>query len=152
MLAYLLLIPIAVQAQTNAASWQNLNTLQSGEKIQVKSSNGNKITGAFMSVSDTEITLQTDAGPRAILQHDVRRVQRMGSGHRLRNSLIGAGVGAGVGAGIAAGIWENGGYLGGKGDGSAVGAVIGGLAGGIVGALVPGHDTVYHLSSHANVQ
>jgi hypothetical protein len=142
-----LLVSSAAGAQNKTASWQNLNSLATGEKIQVLAMDSKKTSGTFLSVSGAAITVQTDAGPRTIPKQDVRSVKRMKASHRLRNTLIVAGVGAGAGAGIAAGTWEKGGFEGGKGDGAAVGAVIGGLGGAIVGALLPSHDTIYKVSS-----
>ena len=147
-LACLLLAPIALTAQNTASSWQNLNTLTSGEKIQVSSTSAKKITGTFVSVSDATLVLRTNAGQQTIAKADVRNVKRMKSGHRLRNTAIGAAIGAGAGAGIAAGGWENHGFAGGKGTGGAVGAVIGGLLGAIVGALLPSHTTIYSVTAH----
>ncbi|MGC2619600.1 MAG: hypothetical protein WA414_11205, partial [Acidobacteriaceae bacterium] len=142
-LACLLLVSIAGTAQNTASSWQNLNTLTAGERIQVSSTSAKKITGTFVSVSDAELTLQTGAGQQTLAKPAVRTVKRMKSGHRLRNTAIGAAIGAGAGAGIVAGAWENHGFAGGKGAGAAVGAVIGGLAGAVVGALLPVHATIY---------
>jgi len=135
-------------AQTSHSTWQNLNSLAPGEKIQVVEMNATRHAGAFLSVSDSAIILTQSDGNQTIQKQNVRSVQRMKNRHRGRNTLIGAGIGAGVGAGISAGIWESGGFLGGKGDGAAVGAVIGGLAGAIVGVFCPSHDTLYRVSSH----
>jgi hypothetical protein len=110
--------------------------------------NSKKHSGAFVNVSDSAITLKDSAGEQSVPRQDVRRVKLTIGNHRLRNTLIGAGIGAGAGAGVTAAGWESHGYLGGKGDGAIVGAVIGGVAGAIVGALLPSHDTVYSVSSH----
>jgi hypothetical protein len=130
-------------AQTNAASWQNLRTLGAGERIQVVEVRSGKHAGVFVSASDTAIVLRESSGERTVQKEDVRSVKLVKKGHRLRNTLIGAGVGAGAGAGITAGAWESSGFLGGKGAGAAVGAVIGGLGGAIVGAVLPSHETIY---------
>ena len=134
-------------AQSNSASWQNLNSLRAGQSIQVVDVSSKKHSGVFVSASDAAIVLTETSGERTLQKENVRSVKLMKNRHRLRNTLIGAGVGAGAGAGITAGAWESHGFLGGKGAGAAVGAVIGGLGGAIVGAVLPSHDTIYSVKS-----
>jgi hypothetical protein len=136
-LACLLAMPSVVSAQ-----WENLNTLQAGQKIQVVQTS-KKDSGTFLSVSDKEISLQGKSGTQSIHRQDVRSVKLMENKHRLRNTLIGTAVGAGAGAGISAAAWEPRGFAGGRGTGAAVGAVIGAVGGTIVGALWPSHETIY---------
>jgi hypothetical protein len=136
-LVCLLAMPSVVSAQ-----WENLNTLQAGQKIQVIETS-KKDSGTFLSVSDKEISLQAKPGTQTIQRQDVRSVKLMENKHRLRNTLIGAAVGAGAGAGISAAAWEPHGYVGGRGTGAAVGAVIGAVGGAVVGALWPSHATIY---------
>jgi hypothetical protein len=136
-LACLLAMPSVASAQ-----WENLNTLQAGQKIQVLQTS-KKDSGTFLSVSDKEISLQGKSGTQSIHRQDVRSVKLMENKHRLRNTLIGAAVGAGAGAGISAAAWEPRGFAGGRGTGAAVGAVIGAVGGTIVGALWPSHETIY---------
>ena len=141
-------LPCLSLAQTNQASWALLSGLQPGQKIQLIDTASKKHSGTFSSVSDTAISFSDSKGEQSIQRQDVRSVKLMQNKHRLRNTLIGAGVGAGAGAGIIAATWENHGFLGGKGVGAAVGAVIGGVAGAAVGALLPSHGTVYSVASH----
>jgi hypothetical protein len=121
-------------AQSGPRSWQNLNTLQAGEKIQVLERNSRKVSGTFLNVSDAAISVQ-----------DVVSVRLMKNKHRLRNAFIGAGVGAGVGAVIGAA--SNDGFF-------SRDVVAGFLAaaflvpGAVVGALVPDHSTIYNVASH----
>src|SRR5580658_2045136 len=136
-LACLLAMPSVASAQ-----WENLNTLQAGQKIQVLQTS-KKDSGTFLSVSDKEISLQGKSGTQSIHRQDVRSVKLMENKHRLRNALIGAAVGAGAGAGISAAAWEPRGFAGGRGTGAAVGAVIGAVGGAVVGALWPSHETIY---------
>jgi hypothetical protein len=78
-------------------------------------------------------------------------VKLMQNKHRLRNTLIGAGVGAGAGAAIGAaaggcspGEW----WCIGRGPTAAIFGVIGGVGGTAVGALWPSHSTIYDVGSH----
>ena len=115
--------------------------------IQVVEVSSMKHAGAFVNATDAAIVFRENSGERTIQKEDVRSVKLAKKGHRLRNTLIGAGVGAGAGAGITAGAWESGGFLGGRGVGAAVGAVIGGLGGAVIGAVLPSHETIYSVKS-----
>jgi hypothetical protein len=74
--------------------------------------------------------------------------------HRLRNTLIVAGVGAGVGAAIGAASHKSCSSqsfcldIGGSALPAGGGAVLGGVGGAVVGALLPSHSTIYRVSSH----
>lgn len=147
-------LPWASQAQANQASWALLSRLQAGQNIQVVDTASKKHSGTFTSVSDTAISFRAAAGEQSIQKQDVRSVRLMKNTHRLRNTLIVAGVGAGVGAGIGAATYKSCGQgpfcldIGGRGLPTAIGAVIGGLGGAAVGALLPSHSTIYSVSSH----
>jgi hypothetical protein len=148
-------MPFASWAQSDPASWENLNMLQVGEKIQVVEMNSKKVSGTFLNVSDAAISLQEKAGQQTIQKQDVQSVKLMKHQHRLRNTLIGAAVGAGVGAGIGAATYHRCTQTGfaclgdfGRGPQTAVGAVFGLVGGAVVGALVPSHKTIYRVKAH----
>ena len=141
-------------AQSNPASWENLNTLQTGEKVRMVEMNSTKVSGAFVNVSDTEVSLQEKGGQQSLQKEDVRSVKLMKHQHRLRNTLIGAAVGAGAGAGIGTvGHREgslqnpNGTFIK-PGQGAAIGAVFGLVGGAVVGAVWPSHKTIYRVQGH----
>ena len=146
-------ISCASFAQDNAASWSNLKTLRAGEKIRVRTTTSMKVTGTFLDVSDSAISVEAPAGPQTIQKQDVRTVKRMKTKHRWLTSLILAGAGAGIGYGIGRSQYHpcpstqtfclDFGDL--PGD---VGLVAGFLGGGVVGALIPVHETVYSVNSH----
>jgi hypothetical protein len=92
----------AAFAQTDRASWANLSGLQPGQRIQVVGTTSKKHSGNFVSISDTAISYREANGEQSIPRQDVLSVKLMKNKHRLRNTLIVAGVGAGVGAGIGA--------------------------------------------------
>jgi len=139
----------AARGQTKSASWENLNTLRAGEKIQVREVTKAKIAGTFLDVTDAAISVQTATGPQTIRRLDVRSVKVRRNKSRGRNALMGAAMGGLAGAGTLAAAWPGkGSILGGKGSGAAVGAISGGVIGAIVGALLPPHETVYSVSLH----
>jgi hypothetical protein len=129
-----------------------LNTLRPGEQIQVRGIKALKITGAFVNVTDAAISLQAESGQQTIQKPDVRSVKRMKNNHRLRNTLILAGVGAGVGAGIGAAAHHSCPStqtfcldIGGRSLPAAIGGTVGLLGGAAIGAFIPTHETVYSV-------
>ena len=132
-------------AQSGPASWQNLNSLHEGERIQVREKNSRKVSGTFLNVSEAAISVQGEAGSQAIQRQDVLSVKLMKNKHRLRNAFIGAGVGAGVGAATGA-AWNTGIFSRQRVAGVLALACL--VPGAVVGALVPDHSTIYNVGSH----
>ena len=87
--------------------WGNLNTLHAGDKMQVTKSKSKSVTGTFSNVSDTAISLQTGGRSQTIARQEIESVKLMNHKHRLRDTLIAAGVGAGAGAGIGAATYHS---------------------------------------------
>ena len=153
-LLFVLGLSCAAFAQTDRASWANLSGLQPGQRIQVVGITSKKHSGNFVSLSDTAISYRETNGEQSIPKQDVVSVKLMEHKHRLRNTLIVAGVGAGVGAGIGAALHKSCSSqcfcldIGGAALPAGVGAVVGGLGGAVVGALLPSHTTIYQVSPH----
>jgi len=123
-----------------------LSRLQPGQQIQVDEMNAKKHSGAFVNVSDSAISFRESGSEQTVPMQDVRSVKLAKGNHRLRNTLVDAGIGAGAGAGITAAASKSGDWF--RGDAIALGAVIGGVAGAVVGVLLPSHDTVYRAPAH----
>ena len=132
-------------AQSGPASWQNLNSLHEGERIQVLEKNSRKVSGTFLNVSEAAISVQDQAGSQALRRQDIVRVRLMKNKHRLRNAFIGAGIGAGLGA--ALGGATNNGFVN-RGVFAAGVAASFSVPGAVVGALLPDHSTIYNVGSH----
>jgi hypothetical protein len=139
------MMPCVTSARNNRAAWENLSTLQAGQKIQVVEMNSKKDKGTFLNVSETAISLQLADGVRTIQRQDVRNVKLMKHAHRLRNTLIGAGVGFGAGFGIGVAT-ENRDVISHL-ENRLLGGGIGLLGGAVVGALLPSHKTVYRAKA-----
>jgi hypothetical protein len=92
----------AALAQKDQASWANLSGLRPGQKIQIVGVRSNKHSGKFVRVSDTAVSYSEATGEQSIPKQEVLSVKLLENKHRLRNTLIVAGVGAGVGAAIGA--------------------------------------------------
>jgi hypothetical protein len=154
LLLFVLGLPCAAFAQADRASWANLSALQPGQRIQIVGMTSKKHSGNFVSISDTAISYRETNGEQSIPKPDVLTVKVMDHKHRLRNTLIVAGVGAAVGAGIGAALNKPCSSqsfcldVGGAALLAGVGAVLGGVGGAVVGILLPSHSTIYQVSSH----
>jgi hypothetical protein len=150
-------MPCLSSSQVPYSSWANLSTLHAQQKIEVVQMNSKRVSGTFLDVSETGITLEEKAGEKTIERPDVRSVRLMKNKHRLRNTFIGAGIGAGVGAGIGAASYRQkcgpdstGGVICGqpffsKGFDAAFGAAVGFVGGAAVGALWPTSKIIYRV-------
>ena len=126
-------------------SWDNLNRLRAGHKIQLVQMDMKSLKGRFLGFTDEMISLQVKKDEVAVPREDVFRVSLRGKPKRLRNILIGAGVGAGAGMGIGLGVVA---AVGGSDDpGVLMGPlmVLGAGLGGAVGAATPSHSTIYRV-------
>jgi hypothetical protein len=142
-------MPCTSWAQNNPASWESLNTIPAGEKIQLVEMNSKKVSGTFVSVSDVAISLQEEAGQQTIQRQDVRSVKLMKRQDLVRNTLIVGAVGAGIGAGLGAGTYGSSPKCcATRGQIAGLSALIGFVGGAIVGALVPDHKTIYRSATH----
>jgi hypothetical protein len=123
-------------AQSGPASWQNLNSLHEGERIQVLEKNSRKVSGTFLNVSEAAISVQDQAGSQALRRQDIVRVRLMKNKHRLRNAL-----GAALGGAANNGFVNRGVFAAGV-------AASFSVPGAVIGALVPDHSTIYNVGSH----
>lgn len=154
LLAVFLGMPVLSLAQTNQNSWDALNTLRAGQRIEVFETNLKNHKGTFSAVTGEDIQLREGESDVAIPRQNVMRVTLLDKSHRLRNAFIFGTVGAGTGAGISAAATRcpppNGFSLCGVGRGAIIGgsAVVGLLAGGGIGAAIPSHPTIYRVDHH----
>ncbi len=154
LLLAVLSLPCVSLAQANPTAWTNLNSLHSGQKVQIVDTASKKYSGTFINASDASIAFSQTSGQQNLQKPEVRSVKLMQNKHRLRNSLIigavGAGIGAGIGAAVHKGCAPNTFCLdiGGKAIPAGIGAVIGGIGGLTVGALLPSHETIYNIAPH----
>lgn len=144
----LILTAPGVMAQQPTApnqSWDVLRQLQAGEKIEVERKTGEKkLSGKFVSMSDTELVIERKGKNESFMRDDVRRVWQVDPPSRLQrvkstSGWGGAGflLGAVIGIGIALGADCSGGC---EDENAAVIGVMIGLpvAGALVGYFTPG--------------
>lgn len=140
------LFSLSLQAQQPGKdSWESLNRLQAGQKIQVVQMDMKSLKGKFLGYSEEAITLRVKKDEVAVARADVLRVSLRGKPKRGRNALIGAGVGAGVGIGIGIGVVV---ATGGSDNPNVVLApamALGAGLGGALGAATPSYQTIYRV-------
>jgi hypothetical protein len=148
-------IPCTAISQTSQQSWESLSTLQTGQKVRVVEMGSKTESGTFMSFSSTAISLQESTGAQVVQRQDVRSIKLMEHSHRLRNTLIAAGVGAGVGAVIGAatnlhpcGMASPCSPILSTPESAGIIAVVGFVGGAAVGLLLPSHKTIYNAKTN----
>lgn len=140
-------VPLLAPAQAPENSWDRLRQLRPGQKIEVVDKNLKSTQGAFLSYSETAISVQ--AGPRetSLARDNVLSVKNREISHRKRNVLLGLAIGAA--AGLAAGAIRGATYHeeGETGVFVLVFTPIGAGIGAAVGAALPaGTATVYRAA------
>lgn len=89
-------------AQTDEGSWENLNQLQVGQKIEVVQTDLKKLKGTFLSLTEEAISLRVKKDDVGVPRVNVLRVGSLDRPKRKRNIVLGVALGAGLG--MAAGI------------------------------------------------
>ena len=126
-------------------SWDNLNRLQAGQKIEVVQMDMKSLKGRFLGFTDEMISLRVKKDEVAVHREEVVRVSLRQKPKRLRNILIGAGVGAGAVMGIGLGVVA---AMGGSDDPGVVmnpAMALGAGLGGALGAATPSYETIYRV-------
>ena len=101
-LLLLLMVPGFGLAQSSQNSWDNLNQLRPGQKIEVVDTSMKSHRGPFVSISEEAITLQVGKSEESVLRANVVRVSVRDTSHRKRNMLLGSGILGGIALGVAA--------------------------------------------------
>ncbi|MGD1102544.1 MAG: hypothetical protein ABSA59_10800 [Terriglobia bacterium] len=125
----------------NQAAWDKLKKLSAGQQVQVVLKGAQTASGNFRSVTDEAMVVSTPAGDQTLSRQSIVRVSAKGKGHRMRNTLIGAGVGAGAMAAIGAakgGCGQGVSCIGiTRGEAIGIYTGLGAIGGAIVGAILP---------------
>ncbi len=141
----------AVQAAEG--TWETLNQLRLGEKIEVIDQRLRALKGTFVGVSPEAITLRHSKGETAVRRSDVIRVGSHG-GDRRKNALKGAlvGLAAGLITGAVADYFDDVDTSDpGSNNGKLGGALVGAAAGTGVGSVFPGYRTIYRAQKKVPV-
>jgi hypothetical protein len=127
-----------------AADWSSVQALAPGEKIAVRTKDGDRLKGRFESATETDINFD-EGGRKVTLRRDtVGRVEVARGKKRWQGALVGAGVGVGTGAAAGGYVVARTDHFGGDPlpAGIAVGAGVGAALGAALG-LGTNYETVY---------
>ncbi|MGH9378554.1 MAG: hypothetical protein ACRD1I_07125 [Terriglobia bacterium] len=97
LMEWMAIVPLGAAHRADIANWNNLKQLAPGAEIKIVLNNKKSYRGSFQSVSDEAIVVRLRKIAQTFSRQEVFRVSTKGKSHRLRNTLIGAGVGAGAG-------------------------------------------------------
>ncbi len=75
-------------------SWENLQQLQVGQKIEVVDTNLKKLKGTFLSFSEEAISLRVGKDEVGVRRGDILRVSLRGGPNRKKSAIAGAAIGA----------------------------------------------------------
>lgn len=136
-----------LRGQTGKSDWGNLRQVQSGQQVETVLKDAKSYRGTLQSVNDDGITIRVASDEQTFQQANVLRVSMKGKGHRLRNTVIGAGIGAGTGTALGAAFCGPHAYCKAS-QGISFGAPVVGLIGAAVGVLMPtgGWHEVYRAA------
>ena len=127
----------AADAQRRAASpadWSAVQSLSPGQKIIVRTKDGDRLTGAFDSASDARIDVDDDGRKISLTRESIKLVQLNRGKSRLNGALLGAAIGGAGGFGFGAWVHSYGDFnssviygpgLLGTGIGACIGAALG---------------------------
>ncbi len=134
--------------ETGEHSWENLQQVRVGQKIEVVDTNLKKLKGTFLSFSGEAISLRVGKDEVGVQRPNVLRVSLRGRPKRSTSAIVGAAIGAlvGVGVGALAATRYGSGDPGSESFIVFLGTTIGAGAGAGVGAavpFVPSYRTIY---------
>lgn len=121
-------------ADAASADWSAVQSLSPGQKIIVRTKDGDRLTGAFDSASDARIAFTDDGRKVSLTRESIRLVQINRGKSRLNGALVGAAIGGAGGFGVGAWVHSYGDFqssviygpgLLGTGIGAGVGAALG---------------------------
>jgi hypothetical protein len=144
-LAFALATAPAASAQTRRAAddWSAVQSLSAGQKIIVRTKDGDRLTGRFDSASDLVVNFTDDGRKVSLTRESIKLVQLNRGKSRLNGALLGAAIGGGGGLIIGGSAYAQGDFN------SAVvygpGALGAGIGAGIGAALGKGNknETIY---------
>jgi hypothetical protein len=101
-------IPAAAQQGASArGDWAAVQALTSGEKLVVKTKDGERKTGRFDSANDLVLVVVRDGKRVTYDRERVRLVQLNRGTSRAKGALVGAAIGGGGGLAIGGGIYDS---------------------------------------------
>ena len=95
--------PAAAQTRRAPDDWSAVQTLTAGERIVVRTKDGDRLKGRFNSATETDINFTHEGSTVTLRRDSIRRVE-VGHKNRWKGALLGAGIGGGAGTGAGFGL------------------------------------------------
>ncbi len=101
------MFPVAARQRAVAApaAWSAVQALAPGEKVVVRTKDGDRVTGRFVSASDILLVIKHDETDMTFARDNVRLVQLNRGKSRLKGALFGAGIGAAGGFAVGGSLY-----------------------------------------------
>jgi hypothetical protein len=135
---------LAVCPAEDRHDWKSVSALKPGDLVRVSLRTGKSVTGPFRNWTPEGASV----GAGTVARNEVKKVERLRNGGRLKHTAMGAaiGFGAGFAIGAAAGGCHPGEFLCvGRGEAGAIVSGVGAAIGAAIGAALPAHrkDAIY---------
>jgi len=98
LMLFCLVVAAGSPVRAGSSEWNYLTNLQLGQLIRVELNDARSYEGLLQAVHAEDITLRQSIGEQTYERKNVLRVYFKDKNHRLRNTLIGAGIGVGLAA------------------------------------------------------
>jgi len=100
-------LPAAAQTRAphRQPDWSAVQALAPGEKLVVRTKDGDRVAGRFISASDILLVIRHDETEMSFARDNVRLVQLNRGKSRLRGTLLGTAIGAGAGFAISGALY-----------------------------------------------
>lgn len=101
--------PSFAQTQTAAGgSWSAVQALTPGEKVVVRTKEGQKLEGRFEEASEHALVIKRDGETTSVERARIWRVSHKGGTSRSKGALVGAAIGGGAGTGFGGWLYQQG--------------------------------------------
>jgi hypothetical protein len=98
LMLFCIVIAACSPARAASSEWSDLTNLKPGQLVRVELNDAKSYSGIFQAMHPEDITVRQSAGDQTYARKDVQSVYFKDKNHRLRNTLIGAGIGVGLAA------------------------------------------------------
>ena len=87
------------------SGWSAVQALAPGEKLVVRTKDGDRVAGRFVSATDILLVIRHDETDMSFARDDLRLVQLNRGKSRLKGALFGAAIGAGAGFAVSGALY-----------------------------------------------
>jgi hypothetical protein len=138
---------LAQKQATAPPDWSRVQSLRTGERVEVHRIKKKKISGTIVAVTFDSVTVEQKGSSSTIPKSEIKKLKVESAAQRTNNALIGAGIG--VAGGVTTAVILDGALTDGNGTSSAAAALFSAV-GGFVGFLIPIMHRAYRTIYQGN--